>query len=140
VGKLGIAVVEDRALYQVGELELIGKHENRKLAPNIDHGGNVHLNILDPGARAGNHYHETLEEFFVNTGPGPLILHLRHRDGDEVEVVEMSPVSKCRAPAYRAKLCVSHIVENPNPQQVVLVIVVDRDNPDDICACPVYPA
>lgn len=131
-------VIEDHLLYEVSSLALVGRHRDRSLAPNIDQGGNVHLNILEPGARAGNHYHVHLHELFINPGPGKLLLHLRDPQNGSVETVELSPLSLTQARAYRAKLGVPHMVENPNPYRATLIIVVDRDDPNDIVPAPVY--
>jgi len=117
---------------------LVGTRTDRRLAPNIDHGGNVHLNVLEPGARAGNHFHREMEEFFVNPGPGSLLMHVRHPGSGAVEVIEMLPASRSEIRAYRAKLGVPHIVENPGPHRIALIIIVDRDNPEDIHPAEVY--
>ena len=131
-------IIEDHLLYEVSSLDLVGTHRDRRLAPNIDQGGNVHLNILEPGARAGDHFHEHVEEFFINPGPGRLVLHLRDPGSGSVEKVELSPVSMREARAYRAKLGVPHMIENPNSHRAVLIIVVDKDDPRDIVPAPVY--
>ena len=131
-------LVEDHLLYEVRSLLLVGTHQDRRLAPNIDQGGNVHLNILEPGARAGNHYHEHVEEFFVNPGPGALLLHLRDPGSGSVEKVELQPVCRTEVRAYRAKLGITHMVENPNPHTACLIILVDRDDPSDVVPAAVY--
>ena len=132
-------IVEDRGLYEVASLPLVGTHRDRRLAPNIEQGGHVHLNILEPGARAGNHYHEHVEEFFINPGPATLVLHLRDTQSGNVQSVVLPAASTAEVRAFRAKLGVTHMVENPNGYQAALIIVVDRDDPADVVPAEVYP-
>lgn len=132
-------IITDHALYQVASLELQGCHTDRKFVANIDRGGNVHLNILGPGARAGNHYHERIEEFFINPGPGKLLLHVKDSLSGRIETLEMTPISRDEVRAYRPKLGVSHVVENPGPERITLIIVVDKDDPSDVIPDPLFP-
>jgi len=132
MNKFGINITEQYELYEVGSLMLVGNHSDRRLAPNIDHGGNVHLNILEPIARAGNHYHLKVQEFLVNPGPVMLLLHLKHPQKDTVETVEMIPASLNEIKAYHPKLGVSHIIENVSAHRAAFIIIVDKDNPDDV--------
>jgi hypothetical protein len=126
-----IPIIEDYDLYEVGSLEIINQYSNRKLAPNIDRGGNVHLNILEPGACAGNHFHKVVKEFFINTGPEKLLLHLKNLKSGSVTTIEMTPVSDKEVRAYRAKHNVPHMIENSGNNRIILIIVVDKDNPSD---------
>jgi oxalate decarboxylase/phosphoglucose isomerase-like protein (cupin superfamily) len=125
-------------LCEIAELVLVGNHADRKLAPNIDNGGNVHLNVLEPGSCAGNHYHLKVQEFFINPGPGRLLLHMRHPRLSSVEIVEISPASLSEVKAYHVKLGIPHMVENPERHRATLVIVVDRDDPSDVYPASVY--
>jgi oxalate decarboxylase/phosphoglucose isomerase-like protein (cupin superfamily) len=129
--KFQIPIIDDFKLYEVGRLELVGQNGDRKFAPNIDNGGNVHLNILEPGARSGNHYHKVVQEFFVNAGPEKLLLHLLDPASGRIETIEMLPISLTDAKAYRPKHKIPHMVENSSNMPLTLIIIVDRDNPDD---------
>lgn len=137
-----MAVTE--ALFTVTSLELGQPKEARRLVPNVSRiangtKGDVHLNILAPGARAGDHYHRRVKEFFVNAGPGPLALHLRDPETDVYEVVEMLPPELTRVLAYRVRLGVAHVVENPGNLTSTLIIIVDEDRPDDLVPAHVIP-
>jgi oxalate decarboxylase/phosphoglucose isomerase-like protein (cupin superfamily) len=136
--ELKIRIVEDHELYQIGVLELLGSHPDRRLAPSIDHGGAVHLNIMQPGARSGNHYHRELQEFFINPGPASLVLHLRNPKTGEVITLDIPPASTEDVRAYRAKTGVPHIVENNASHTMTVIIVVDEDRPEDVCPSKVY--
>lgn len=129
---------EDFGLYEVKSLPLIGPHPDRKLALDVGGDGRVNLNILSPGARAGNHYHQKVYEVFINPGPDTLLLHLRSPQAAAVSVVEMLPVSLNRINAYHPKLGVTHMVENPSPRMATLIIVVDHNNPGDVFPLAVY--
>ncbi|MBW7991825.1 MAG: hypothetical protein FVQ84_17655 [Planctomycetes bacterium] len=128
----GIPIKEKHELYEIGTLALVGTHSDHKLAPNIDQGGNVHLNVLEPGAKAGNHYHKKVQEFFINPGPGELLLHLKNVNSNLVETVNMLPASLSEIKAYHPRLGVPHIIENRGTHQNTLIIVVDKDNPSDV--------
>lgn len=136
--KLGIKITEKYELYEVGSLTLIGNHSDRRFAPNIDHGGNVHLNILESGACAGNHYHMEVEEFFINPGPDRLLLHLKHPQRNTVEVVEMSPASLIEIKAYHPKVGIPHMIENKSNHRAAFIILVNKDNPEDVFPQNVY--
>lgn len=131
---------DDSALYAVKNLPLLGNHRDRKLCADIAGGGIVHLNVLTPGARAGNHYHLKTQEFFINPGPTVLRLHLRARDEETVHLVEMAPASLAAVRAYQPRPGVTHLVENPSAQMATLIIIVDRVDLDDIFSLAVYPA
>ena len=138
MSKFLLKIIKETDLYEVASIALVGNHSDRKFAPNINHGGSVHLNILEPSAQAGNHYHQRIKEFFINPGPGKLVLHLKHPTTDNIEVVDILPASHAVVMAYRAKLGVSHMVENPGPERVTLIIIVDEDDPTDVCPSNVY--
>ncbi len=133
-------MIDDAELYAVKRLALVGNHRDRKMCADIAGGGIVHLNMLTPGARAGNHYHRKTQEFFINPGPAVLRLHLRAIDQDAVRVVEMAPASLTEVRAYQPKCGVTHLVENPSPQMATLIIIVDRVDLDDVFPLEVYPA
>jgi mannose-6-phosphate isomerase-like protein (cupin superfamily) len=125
------------ALYSVTPLELGEPREARRFVPNVSRiatksRGDVHLNILAPGARAGGHYHLQVKEFFVNAGPSPLMLHLRDPETGAYETVEMAPPELTRVLAYHVRLGVAHVVENPGPFVSTLIIIVDEDHPEDV--------
>jgi hypothetical protein len=130
--------LEDFGLYEVHRLPLIGPHLDRKLSINVDGDGCVNLNILAPGAQAGNHYHQKVYELFINPGPDTLLLHLRSPQEEAVSVVEMVPASLNQLRAYHPKLGVTHMVENPSNRLATLIIVVDRNDPSDVFPLPVY--
>lgn len=130
----------DRGLYETQNLPLLGNHLDRKLAINVEGGGRVNLNVLAPGARAGNHYHQKVIELFINPGPGTLLLHLRAAHAEAITVVEMLPASMQQIRAYRPKLGVTHMVENASPHTMTLIIVVDQNDPSDVFPLEVYPS
>ena len=132
------------ALYCVTSLELGKPREARRFVPNVGRiaarsGGDVHLNILAPGARAGGHYHRQLKEFFVNAGPSPLVLHLRNPETGAYQAVEMQPPDLTRVLAYRVRLGVAHMVENPGPSISTLIIIVNEDRPEDVVPAELWP-
>lgn len=129
---------EDHDIYETIALKQIGNHKDRKLFPNFNHlsstkAGDVHINLLMPKAIAGHHYHETTFEFFINPGPGSLLLHLQNPKDSRQETIEMQPASIKGLKAYRAKRGIAHAVENPHDHPISLIILVDKDNPDDKC-------
>jgi hypothetical protein len=138
MNNLSISIIEENDIYEIGTLSLVGDHTDRKLAPNIEHGGNVHLNVLEPGARAGNHYHEKVQEFFINPGPGTLLLHLKNTRTGLVEIIEMLPASLSEIRAYHPKLGIPHLIENTSIHRATLIIVVDKDDPADVRSANVY--
>lgn len=132
------------ALFSTTPLELGEPREARRFVPNISRiaakfGGGVHLNILAPGARAGGHFHRKVKEFFVNAGPSPLVLHLRDPNTGVYEAAEMVPPELNRVLAYRPRLGVAHVVENPGSHVSTLIIVVDEDRPEDAVPAEVIP-
>lgn len=129
---------EDFELYEAQNLPLIGPHLDRKLALDVGGAGRVNLNILAPGACAGNHYHKKVRELFINPGPDKLLLHLRSPREEAVSVVEMLPPSLRRLTAYHPKFGVAHMVENPSPHEATLIIVVDCHDPSDVFPLAVY--
>ncbi|MCG3119029.1 MAG: hypothetical protein ALAOOOJD_01357 [bacterium] len=129
---------EDFGLYEVKSLPLVGPHADRKLSLDVGGAGRVNLNILSPGARAGNHYHQKVHEVFINPGPEALLLHLRSPEAAAGRVVEMLPASLSQINAYHPKLGVTHMVENPSPRMATLIIVVDQNDPDDVFPLAVY--
>ena len=155
MGEYGIQNIRDCGLYEVGSLVLLGPKKNRVLAANISQPGtggqrisdkrvkgepgDVHLNVLDPHACAGDHLHNEVIEFFINAGQSPLILHLKDRKKGSVEKIEMPPPSKEKIYAFRAKHGVPHLIENPNLVPITLIIIVDRDCPEDMIDAQVYP-
>lgn len=133
-------MLDDFELYAVKSLPLVGNHRDRRMCANIADGGVVHLNMLTPGARAGNHYHLKTQEFFINPGPAVLRLHLRAKNDETVHVVEMAPASLAEVRAYQPKPGVTHLVENPSPHTATLIIIVDQVALDDIFSLDVYMA
>ena len=138
MSKVRETAVRMHKLYEVVSLPLLGTHEDRRFVPSIDRGGQVHLNVLQPGACAGNHYHERVRELFINPGPGELLLHLRDPRTGRTQRVVLPPASLSHVMACGAKLGVPHMLENPNPHTVALIIVVDQDDPTDVIPAPVY--
>ncbi len=127
----------DYELYETLIFNKVGTHADRRLFPNINHlvpgcAGDVHVNLLMPGAQAGNHFHKETLEYFVSAGPGTLRLHLKRPEDGKKEVVEMIPASIDQLIGYRAKRGIAHLVENPQMHAVALVVLVDRDNPEDM--------
>lgn len=68
----------------------------------------------------------------MNAGPAPLMLHLRDPETGIYEVVEMRPPELARVLAYRVRLGVAHVVENPGRFVSTLIIIVDEDDPEDV--------
>jgi len=140
MSKVRETAVRTHRLYELVPLRLLGAHEDRRFVPNINRGGQVHLNVLEPGACAGNHYHERVRELFINPGPGELLLHLRDPRTGRTQRVVLPPASLSRVMACGAKLGVPHMVENPGPHTATLIIVVDHDDATDAVPAPVYGA
>ena len=127
----------DHDLYTIHSLDLGEPRPDRRFAPNINRffehlKGDVHLNVLGPGARAGNHFHRQVRELFINTGPEPLILHLQDASSGRTVTIPMRAPSLDRILAYQVERGVVHSVENPGDSTVTLLVVVDEDNPDDV--------
>jgi len=135
-------LIQENKLYKVYTLNLLGNHTDRKFAANINHFnkniGDVHLNVLSPNAKAGNHYHTKVKEYFINAGPGNLILHLRDQDNNKIQKIIMTPASLDEMKSYNVNLRVPHMVENPNSHNVAIITIVDKDNPKDMFSSNIY--
>ena len=128
--------IKQNELYDVYELDLVGSHKDRKLAININRlknniKGDVHIMIMNPNSKAGNHYHKYTSEFYVNPGPGLLNLYLKKEGRSNVISLSMQPISMNKMLVYKVHNFVSHLVENPNKSDNLLLFILDEDNPDD---------
>ncbi len=144
---LKIKTISDCGLYEIGQLDMIKDNTDRSISVNINRfstsldrhstkckdgiPGDVHILVLDPKARAGNHYHKRIQEYFINIGYKDLVLHLKDRKTKEIIQVIIPPITREEIIVIRPKCGVTHLVENPNDILCPLLIIIDNDCPDD---------
>ncbi len=88
--------------------------------------GEVYALVARPGARRGDHWHDTMGEWFVAVS-GRGVLHAEHPGSGERQTVDLAGV-RVYVPAG-----VAHVLIGSGPEDLVVVAMAERlHDPDDV--------